>query len=195
MNSTPSDFSTIDTATPTSTKHTVRSVYRTLAATLAALALVLIGASHASADITGGSGAVAGYSVPTGSCKYNGVNGTLTISVAPPQVYAKNVYAGANNDSAYIRYRVFAVDANTGNTIASSGYSGYGYATDVTPARFSGSTAFSQTWRGNYRLVIRIEWWNSTQLKGWLDERLTRYNYYNQYNAGPYGPMSSCAKF
>jgi hypothetical protein len=49
-------------------------------------------------------------------------------------------------------------------------------------------------WRGAYDTDILIEWHNATRRVGWRWERVSRFDYYDQYNTGPYGPLSYCYK-
>jgi hypothetical protein len=50
-------------------------------------------------------------------------------------------------------------------------------------------------WRGNYGVDIRVEWWNSKRMVGWRTYRLSAFQYFDQYNVGPFGPLSSCYKY
>lgn len=52
---------------------------------------------------------------------------------------------------------------------------------------------FSAAWDGApYWIDVRVEWWTSKRQIGWEAHRIYRYLYTDEYNAGPYGPFSSC---
>jgi hypothetical protein len=92
-----------------------------------------------------------------------------------------------------VRYRAFLVNATTGATIDSTGYTSWVIARDNSPAQFSGYTVFDAGWRGNYVVDYRIEWWAGGRVSGWTAQRINAYNAYYQ-NVGPYGPYSTCFK-
>ena len=100
----------------------------------------------------------------------------------PPSIYARNYWAGAGNDAQPVRYRVFVVDVQTGQTIASSGYSGIATAYDNRPASFSGSSSWLLCNRGQYRVDYRIEWLRQgdNALLGWVADRVPTYMYIDQ---------------
>lgn len=191
----------MNTAAPLGTPSASRP-RRPLRAALAALAVIgalaagALAAGPASADTYSSGGAPGTYTAYQVRCQYQNrqTSGAMVMTVTPPRVYARNYTAGAGNDSSWARYRLFVVNALTGATIQASGYSGWVLATDNVPATWSGTTTFSQAWQGNYRIETRIEWSTSTTQLGWAADRTYQYQYYNMYNVGPFGPISSCVK-
>ncbi len=150
----------------------------------------------AQGDILGQGGKRGASAIPRGACKYgnNGLNGFLRTSAVPPAVSGANVRRRAG-DVTRARYRAYLVDASQGHaTLEVSGWSGWLRVREGRGSTWQGETAFSGGWRGNYRMDVRIEWWRSGRLVGWRAYRITTYNYFDQYNRGPNGPLSSCYK-
>ena len=130
------------------------------------------------------------YEVGQATCRSRlyGNSQVVDLTAASPRAYAKNLHAGGGNDAAWVRFRVFVVNANTGATVTSSSYSSWARATDVSPATWSGGTVFSLTGGGSYRVETRVEWWSSTSQIGWIADRTTSYRlisvYGYAYNGG-----------
>lgn len=154
--------------------------------------LMLFGAPAANAWAYSWGGSPGPYTTSAISCKWKifGTSSNLVMTAQPPRVWARNVRAGYGNDGSWVRYNAFVVDARTGATLGQSGYSGWAYATDQTPAVFSGVTTFAKPYYGSYYVDYRIEWSTSTAATGWVAERHSSYLYYNQYNVGPFGKNS-----
>ena len=176
------------------TTRTVRRTFSALVAAAAALLAVLAGAvAPASAAIFAGNGSWGYYNVGQATCRsrlYGNTQG-VELTAASPIAYAKDLHAGGGNDSAWVRFRVFVVNASTGATVTSSGYSGWARALDNSAASWSGNTVFTLAGGGNYRVETRVEWWNSTSQIGWVADRTTSYRLISTYGFAYNG--SSCS--
>lgn len=153
-------------------------------------------AALAQSVVIGGEGWRGSSYVPQGGCKYGntGLNGFLETSVAAPTVSGANVHRRRRSERSLVRYAVWIVDAADGHaTLASSNWSSWVRVSERQRLTWGGApTAFVGDWRGNYRLDLRIEWWRSGRRIGWRAHRVDSYNWFDQYNTGPYGPVSSC---
>ena len=157
---------------------TIRRTATALLAAVAALVAVLGGAvAPASAAIFAGSGTWGYYDLGQATCRSRlyGNSQVVDLTAASPRAFAKNVHAGGGNDAAWVRFRVFVVNADTGATVTSSGYSSWKRAWDNSPATWSGGTLFNLAGGGRYRVETRVEWWNSTSRIGWIADRTTSY--------------------
>jgi hypothetical protein len=131
-----------------------------------------------------------------GTCKYGvqGPVGFLQTVIWPPKVASPNLRPGVV-DGTWARYRAVLVDANTGARLARSGWSGWLWTVDNRLRTWTGTTVFPKwDWKGNYVVKVKVEWWNSQRKLGQAWRTLRRYGYLNEYNVGPFGPMSSCFK-
>lgn len=168
-----------------------RSVLTAFAMSVAAASMITVGnADRVSAATYWSSGSVGYATVPQGVCTYHNSWRRLDASIDPPAIYARNTTAA--QDWQWVRYRVFVVDA-FGQTVQSSGYSAFVVAYDNVPATFSGRTTFTNVPDGS-RIDLRIEWWSPTQQVGALAHRVDSYLHYSGM-VGPFGNMSSCAKW
>ncbi len=159
------------------------------AATLAATAAPAEARVYSYGGSTGSAKTVTGY------CKYDrtNVSGSLRIAENPPNVSAINRTTGT--DYNWVRYQAFLIDANNANVLQRSGWSGWLRVSDASYSTWSGTTSWAGLdWRGNYTMDFRIEWWDSSQLLGWQAHRIEPYNYYDMYNVGPIGPITTCRK-
>ena len=154
--------------------------------------LTLNGAADAAIYAAGGNWGPYTQADATCRSRIYGTSKVVDLTVPAPRVYANNAHSGSGNDWAWVRIRAFVVNASTGATVTSSGYSSWSYATDTTPATWSGTTNFSLNGNGNYRVDHRIEYWNSTTQVGWAADRITRYRLINSYGAG-IGTFGSCS--
>ncbi len=165
---------------------------------VAGLATVAAAAPAARADIILGQHGRTGYSAaqePAG-CRYRVFpgRGVLTASTAPPVVKGVNLRRG-RRDRSLVRYRVFFTAQHNDQTVDVSGWSGTLRVSDRRAVTWAGApTAFDGDWRLGYYLDIRVEWWRRGRLLGWRAHRIDTYHYFNQYNAGPIGPLTWCAK-
>ena len=80
-------------------------------------------------------------------------------------------------------------------TLATSSWSDYIRVRQSQMRSWPGTTVFDMDWRGNYGADIRIEWSNSKRVVGWRAYRTKAFGFFDQYNAGPFGPISSCYKY
>ncbi|GAA1942576.1 hypothetical protein [Nocardioides marmoribigeumensis] len=163
---------------------TIRRTSTALLTAATALVAVLVGAmAPASAQIFAGNGTWGYYDVGQATCRSRlyGNTQVVDLTAASPRALAKNLHAGGGNDAAWVRFRVFVVNASTGATVTSSGYSGWKRAWDNSPATWSGGTLFTLAGRGNYRVETRVEWWNSTSRIGWIADRTTSYRLISAY--------------
>jgi hypothetical protein len=154
--------------------------------------------AEAQSYVLTGAGARGSSYLPEGRCKYGntGLRGILDTGVAPPVVGGANVRARRRNERTWVRYRVELVDVNAGHaTLITSNWSGWLRVSERATRTWTGFSAFAADWRGNYRLDVLIEWWTSKRRIGWRWHRLERYAFFDQYNTGPYGPISSCHHF
>lgn len=166
------------------------------ASTLVLAAGIALGASVPASAVVASVGA-AGYSaVHDASCSYKPAWSDLELTTTPPQIYARDITSGAGNDTQLVRYRVAITNVSDGQVVSLSNFSATAYARDNAPARFNGNTSLRVPWRGNYKLVIHIQWLSpdGRQVVGAAANEVDRYQYYDGYNTGPYGPMSSCTK-
>lgn len=150
---------------------------------------------HADASVLGAGGKRGKAAFYQGSCKYSntGLRGFLTTTVRAPRVRGANIRRGRDRTS--VRHRVYWVNVSSGHqTLAVSGWSSWLRATDSQAVTWNGVSAWDADWRGNYRADIRIEWWKNGRLIGWRADRTDSYRFYNEYNRGPIGPISSCAR-
>ena len=134
--------------------------------------------------------------VRMGTCKYDvrGPVGSLRTVVYPPSVKAPNLRAGVV-DNGWARYYAVLVNANTGAAIQTTGWSDWLRTSDARYRTWSGVTTFGRfDWRGNYRVMVKIEWWSQTRRLGQRWRTYTQWGYIDQFNVGPYGPFSSCYK-
>lgn len=168
--------------------------FRFLLVTATALLSLLSLNAPAQAAIYAAGGNWGPYTQADATCRSRiyGTSKVVDLTVPAPRVFAKNVYAGSGNDWAWVRIRAFVVDANTGATVTSSGYSAWSYATDTAPATWSGTTNFSLNGNGNYRVDHRIEYWNSTVQVGWAADRINRFRLINSYGTS-IGTFGSCS--
>jgi hypothetical protein len=167
---------------------------RLLLVTATALLSLLSLNAPAHAAIYAAGGNWGPYTQADATCRSRiyGTSKVVDISVPTPRVFANNAHYGSNNDWAWVRVRAFVVNASTGAVVTSSGYSSWSYATDVTPASWSGVTTFSMNGNGNYRVDHRIEYWNSSVQVGWVADRINRFRLINTYGAG-IGTFGSCS--
>ena len=167
--------------------------------TSVAVLLALAAAPPASADHVIGTGGKRGVATTwQGTCKYRMFpsRGVLQVGVPAPDVSGANTRRGTRSERTYVRYRVYLTDAFSFATLATSSWSGYIRVRQSQMRSWSGPpTVFDMEWRGNYGADIRIEWSNSKRTVGWRAYRTQAFAFYDQYNAGPFGPISSCYKY
>lgn len=125
------------------------------------------------------------------TCKYGSAPfpGYLRVYTKPPRVQGIRRRPGAE----WVRYRAWLVGPS-GSTVAVSNWSGWLRARDGRWATWGGLTSFTANWRGNYRIDLRIEWWNQRRLLGWRADRITRYYYIDEWNTRWGGPFTSCMR-
>jgi hypothetical protein len=167
--------------------------------TTVAVLLALAAAPPALAqDVIGAVGKPGAATTWQGTCKYGvfGPRGVLQVGVPAPDVSGANTRRGTRRERTYVRYRVDATDALSDfATLAASAWSGYIRVRQSETRSWSGLTIFDMDWQGNYGADISIEWWNSKRRIGWRVYRTRAFGFYDQYNVGPYGPISSCYKY
>jgi hypothetical protein len=169
-----------------------------MARLLAVTAVVLVASlapASAHGGIVGQGGKRGKSTIYRGDCKYgnNGLRGFLTTSAPSPSVTGANLRR-RRKDYTYVRFAVWLRDASGGGVLQASSWSSWIRVSDRSGLRtWRGGTEFPpHDWRGNYRLEIGIEWWTSRRRVGWRNAVLTSYNFYDQYNVGPFGPLASC---
>lgn len=146
----------------------------------------------------GGAGKRGTASLWQGSCKYRIFvrTGLLTVGVPAPTVSGANTRRRTRRERTLVRYRVDVTDAFNNFSPLSSSWSGFIRVRQAEKLTWTGApTTFEMDWRGNYGADIRIEWWNPNRLIGWRTYRLSAFQYFDQYNVGPFGPISSCYKY
>ena len=133
-----------------------------------------------------------GPSVPfAASCKYGSAPfpGYLRISTRPPKVKGDASRPGRE----WVRYAAWLVDPAR-NTVQVSNWSAWLRAGDGAWATWGGETSFKANWRGNYRIELRIEWWNQSRRISWQTHRITQYYYFDEWNTAWGGPFTSCMR-
>ncbi len=169
-----------------------------LLAALAALAcLALASAAHASSVVTGGAGKRGASLASGGTCAYRifGTRGVLQLGVTQPIVSGPDRRRRRARERSFARYRVYVTDvANGYATVATSEWSDWLTVREGDGSWWSSPTIFELDWRGNYGADVLVEWWTSRRMIGWRTHRVTAFQYFDQFDTGPYGPMSSCAK-
>jgi hypothetical protein len=125
------------------------------------------------------------------NCKYGSAPypGYLRVSTRPPSVMGTPSRPGPER----VRYAAYLVDP-AGNTVSVSYWSGWLPAGDGAWATWTGETSFTADWRGNYRIVIRIEWWDESRQIAWQLRRVTDYYYIDEWNTARGGPFTSCMR-
>jgi hypothetical protein len=94
----------------------------------------------------------------------------------------------------WVRYAAWLVDL-AGNTVMQTSWSDFLAAGDTAWATWTGETSFTADWRGNYRIVLRIEWWDESSLLAWQVHRVNQYNYIDEWNTTwGGGPFTSCMR-
>jgi hypothetical protein len=126
-----------------------------------------------------------------GNCKYGSAPypGYLRVSTRPPQVAGMPSRPG----SEWVRYAAWLVDP-AGNSVMASTWSGWLQAADGAWATWTGETSFTADWRGNYRIVFQIEWWDRTTRLAWKVSRIDNYTYIDEWNTSWGGPFTSCMR-
>jgi hypothetical protein len=170
---------------------------------LALVALVVLAAPpSASAEqvtIIGGAGKRGTATLWQGTCKYRIFvrTGLLVVGVPTPTVTGANTRRRTRRERTFVRYRVDATDAfNDFSRLVTSSWSDYIQVRQSETGTWTGEpTTFDMDWRGNYGADIRVEWWNSKRMIGWRVYRLSAFQFFDQYNVGPFGPISSCYKY
>ena len=125
------------------------------------------------------------------NCKYGlaPYPGYLRVSTRPPNVSGIPSRAGAE----WVRYVAWLVDP-AGNTVVVTPWSGWLSAGDGAWSTWSGETSLTADWRGNYRIDLRIEWWDASSLLAWRAHRITAYYYIDEWGTSWGGPFSSCMR-
>jgi len=169
-----------------------------LAAAATALLVAPQAAPAAPVDVLGASGKRGAAIVHQARCKYGvfGPRGVLQVGARPPVVRGANTRRRTRRERTSVRYRVYITNVFAGNTtLVASEWSGFIRVRQSQRRTWPGFTSFDMEWRGNYGVDIRIEWWNSKRMIGWRAYRINSFQFYDQYNAGPFGPISSCYKY
>jgi hypothetical protein len=152
-------------------------------AVAAAVVIPIAGASAAQAVTMDRVGAPGTYTTYQASCESRlfANSRVVSMSAPPPRVFARNNRAGAGNDWSWVRYRAMVRNESTGALVVASGYSGWSYATDVSPATWSGWDSFQVAGSSvPYRILYIIEWWNSTTQTGAVSDSLQSYRLTDQ---------------
>ena len=92
-----------------------------------------------------------------------------------------------------MRYGAWLVDT-AGNTVNPGAWSGFLVAGDSAWATWSGETSFTEDWRGNYRIMLRIEWWDESSLLAWQVNQINQYTYIDEWGTNWGGPFTSCMR-
>jgi hypothetical protein len=147
-------------------------------------------------DVLGGAGKRGKATIWQGTCKYSffSPQGVLQVGAPAPHVSGANTRRGTRRERTYVRFRVWVTNAFNGATLTSSGWSEFLRVRQSGTRTWPSPTVFTMVWEGNYGTDIRIEWWNSKRRIGWRAYRTQSFQYWDQYNRGPFGPLSSCYK-
>jgi hypothetical protein len=166
-----------------------------------AVLLALAAAPVASAQqvtVIGGAGKRGEAALWQGTCKYRIFvrTGLLMVGIPAPTVTGANTRRRTRRERTSVRYRVEVTDAfNNFASLSTSSWSGFIRVRQSERLTWTGETTFEMDWRGNYGANILIEWWKSKRTIGWRVYRLSAFQYFDQYNVGPFGPLSSCYKY
>jgi hypothetical protein len=161
---------------------------------LALIAVVALAApAGASASVGSGSGKYGYSSVPEGRCQYGWIQqgGLLQVTGGPPVAGGANLRRKRRNERTAVRYYVLLVDT-VGNTIDTSGWSSWTWVSERSTVSWQGDTLFRANWRGFYRLGYFLEWSTAKRRVGSYYHLVDTYQYFDQYNIGPSGPLSAC---
>ena len=172
----------------------VCSAVRTISCLSALLALALVVAPAASADLVIGKGGKRGGSfLPDyGICKSR-ILGKVEIGTHPPTVKGVNLRRG-RRDITKVRFKTWFMSGEA--VVAVSNWSNWLRVSDRGWFTWTGYTYFNQGWwQYNYYLDIRVEWWKNGRRRGWRDHRQDNYRYWDQYGVGPAGPFGSCTAY
>lgn len=125
------------------------------------------------------------------NCKYGSAPypGYLRVSTRPPNVTGTPTRPGPE----WVRYAAWLVDP-AGNTVLVTPWSPWLSAGDGAWATWTGETSFTADWRGNYRIDLRIEWWDQSSRLAWRVHRITDYYYFDEWNTAWGGPFPSCMR-
>lgn len=149
-------------------------------------------------EVLGAKGKRGSATVYQGRCKYGvfGPRGVLQVGEYPPLVSGANTRRRTRRERTRVRYRVKITNALNGYTpIATSSWSSFIRVRQNQRKTWNGFTGWDMDWQGGYGLDVRIEWWNSRRRIGWRTYRLNAFQFYDQYNRGPYGPITYCYKY
>jgi hypothetical protein len=162
----------------------------------AALLPALCAAPPAAADhVVGTSGKTGVATTYQGSCRYMMFpsRGILRVGVSAPSVSGANTRRRTRRESTYVRYRIHLTAAYSFALLATSTWSDFIPIRQSQMRTWSGpETILDGEWSGIYGADVHIEWWNSKRRVGWRTYRTTAFRYFNQYNAGPFGPITYC---
>lgn len=125
------------------------------------------------------------------NCKYGSAPypGYLRVWTRPPQVAGMPSRPG----SEWVRFAAWLVDP-AGNTVLVTSWSDWLQAADGAWATWTGETSFTADWRGNYRIVFQIEWWDRSSRLAWKVWRIDDYYYFDEWNTAWGGPFTSCMR-
>jgi hypothetical protein len=166
--------------------------------TSAAVLLVLAAAPPASADhVVGTSGKTGVATTYQGSCRYLMFpsRGILRVGVPAPSVSGANTRRRTRRESTYVRYRVHLTEAYSRGLLATSSWSDFTRIRQSQMRSWSGpETILDGEWSSIYGADVHIEWWNSKRRVGWRTYRTQAFQFFDQYNTGPFGPITHCYK-
>jgi hypothetical protein len=161
---------------------------------LAMPSLALAVPALASAEVLNGEGKRGRSSTSRGDCWYRntGLRGFLITRTRPPTATGANLRR-RHRDRSWVHYRAELVDAAYGyRTLATTDWSPWIRVRERRRRTWSGLISFEADWRGSYRIDVLVEWWNRTRKVGYRWHRVTAYDYFNQYDVGPFGPFATC---
>jgi hypothetical protein len=161
----------------------------TVGALVASVGGGLIGQPASAARLTS-SGTIGYVGLPTGKCTHYPSWKRLDVTVSPPAIYAPDVRAGSGNDSAWVRYEVYAIDRNN-NLVTWSNSSAWVTAYDNTPASFTGAPLTFTNIPDFTTVWMYVEWYGA----GNAVYKLDSYQLYVKGLSLPYGPADSCWKY
>lgn len=160
----------------------------TIAAVVASIAGGVL-AQPASAARLSSSGTIGYVGLPTGKCTTYPAWKRLDVAVAPPAIYAPDRWAGAGNDSAWVRYEVYVI-SRSGSLIRASNSSAWALASDNRAAYFPGADTLFTNVPDFSKVWIYVEWYGLGKAAYALD----RYEL-SVSGLSSNGPGDSCWKY
>ncbi len=157
------------------------------------LAVWLYAAPAASADTVLAERGRTGHSAAAepGGCQLR-IRGNLHVGANPPTVSGPNLRR-RKKDVTWARFALYFMTTSEQH-LATSEWSEWMRVSDRRTRSWTGYQYFVGFWTDFYLIDLRVEWFRGNRRVGWRAHRITTYNYWDQYNVGPLGPISACGQ-